>query len=163
MSGCVYILRMVTSAVVNDINKAPPTAPLPMCHLSCPVPTWVHDCVEWPWPPLPTIYKHMATQALWNIQWHTFFFFVAHAIVTPLPLHLSLTHTHLFPFPLRQLCCSLSIVEAGHFHMCAGHKKAKSRLKASLSWLAGSQFVSYKHRTHLSPTVCTYPSDPLTS
>lgn len=65
----------------------------------------------------------------------------------------SLTHTHLFPFPLRQLCCSLSIVEASHFHMCVGHKTAKSRLKASLSWLAGSQFVSYKHRTHLSPTV----------
>lgn len=93
---------------------------------------------------------------------HTFFFFLLLLILLlPVLIH---THTHRFPFPFRQLCCSFSTIgETSHFHMCAGRRTAKSRLKASLSWLAGSQFVSCKHRTHLSPTVFTYPHDPFTS
>lgn len=63
------------------------------------------------------------------------------------------TYTHLFPFPLRQLCQPL-------ISTCVGHKMAKGQLKASLSWLTGSQFVSYKHRTHLNTSVFTYPSFP---
>lgn len=55
------------------------------------------------------------------------------------------THTHLFPFPLRQLCQTV-------ISTCG-------QLKASLSWLTGSQFVSYKHRTHLNPSAFTYPSN----
>lgn len=63
------------------------------------------------------------------------------------------THTHLFPFPLRQLCQPL-------ISTCVGHKIAEGQLKASLSWPTGSQFVSYKHRTHLNPSVFTYPANP---
>lgn len=106
----------------------------------------VHGHVMWPWPYLPT---HT------NPRRHTMtHIFVPH---TSVATH-SPTHTHT-PFSFSPK----TIVLASHFHMCVGHKTAKGRLKASLSWLAGSQFVSHKHRTHLSPTVFTYPSDPHTS
>lgn len=61
------------------------------------------------------------------------------------------THTHLFPFPLRQLCQPL-------ISTCVGHKMAKGQLKASLSWLTGSQFVSYKHRTQVYSHILLSPT-----
>lgn len=95
----------------------------------------VHDHVKWLWPRLPTIHLHK-TYEIYN---DTHFFFPQ----TSVPPH-SPTHT---PFSFSPK----TIVLVSHFHMCVGHKTAKRRLKASFSWLTGSQFVSYKHRTHLSP------------
>lgn len=88
-----------------------------------------------PWPPTPGL-PTLDTLA-WNTHCHSFFSCERRRRPPSTRPHI------FFLFPLRQLCCSLSIVEASHFHMCVGHKKtAKRRLKASLSWPAGSQFAS---------------------